>query len=167
MRRLLSSASARPRVLVTGAGRGIGQATALQFANVGYAVIALDKCFKACTLPKTDGFERVEYDLRDIKGIRDLCASLGSIDTLVNNAGVLHCPPTDRMRDVGLGFTDDQSNEILTVNLRAPIALVEALAPQMIARAEAQNGIGGRIVNIASVSAFTGHPDLFCTCARL
>ena len=51
--------------------------------------------------------------------------------------------------------------EILTVNLRAPVALVEALAPQMIKRAEAKEGVGGRVVNVASVSAFTGHPDLW------
>jgi 3-oxoacyl-[acyl-carrier protein] reductase len=44
--------------------------------------------------------------------------------------------------------------EILTVNLRAPVALIEALAPQMRRRKS------GRIVNVGSVAAFTGHPAL-------
>ncbi len=45
--------------------------------------------------------------------------------------------------------------EILTVNLRAPVALIEAVAPQMRRRKS------GRIVNVGSVAAFTGHPDLW------
>jgi 3-oxoacyl-[acyl-carrier protein] reductase len=45
--------------------------------------------------------------------------------------------------------------EILAVNLRAPVALIEALAPQMKKRKS------GRIVNVGSVAAFTGHPDLW------
>jgi 3-oxoacyl-[acyl-carrier protein] reductase len=46
--------------------------------------------------------------------------------------------------------------EILAVNLEAPAALIAAAAPGMKARR------GGRIVNVSSVSAFTGHPDLWC-----
>ena len=41
------------------------------------------------------------------------------------------------------------------MNLRAPVALIEALAPQMRRRKS------GRIVNVGSVAAFTGHPDLW------
>lgn len=82
----------------------------------------------------------------------------------MNNAGVLYCPPLDALRHGDLGHTAEQADEILTVNLRAPVALIEALAPQMIDRGEAGvgiGGVGGRVVNVASVSAFTGHPDLW------
>lgn len=41
------------------------------------------------------------------------------------------------------------------MNLRAPVALIEAVAPQMRKRKS------GRIVNVGSVAAFTGHPDLW------
>ena len=88
------------------------------------------------------------YDLTDLAGISKLVASLGQIDVLVNNAGTLYCHPHD-------AFPDAHALEILTVNLRAPVALIEAVAPQMRKRKS------GRIVNVASVAAFTGHPDLW------
>jgi len=131
---------ARPRlktVLVTGAAQGIGKAAAALFEKSGFRVLALDK--------QPGG---ITYDLRDLAGIPKLIASLGAIDVLVNNAGVLYCPPHD-------AFSEAQVQEILTVNLRAPVALIEAVAPQMKKRKS------GRIVNVGSVAAFTGHPDLW------
>jgi 3-oxoacyl-[acyl-carrier protein] reductase len=125
--------------LVTGAAQGIGAATAELFKTQGFRVIELDK------KPIAGG---VRYNLQDLAGIPRLVASLGEIDVLVNNAGVLYCPPHDE-------FTEAQVQEILTVNLRAPVALIEAVAPQMKARKS------GRIVNVGSVAAFTGHPDLW------
>mmetsp|Transcript_83412 Transcript_83412/g.250016 ORF Transcript_83412/g.250016 Transcript_83412/m.250016 type:complete len:244 (+) Transcript_83412:135-866(+) len=147
------------RVLVTGAARGIGFSTALKFlATSRCRVVALDQDFSGSDLPAA--IERVTYDLRNVQGIPSLVTRLGVIDTLVNNAGRLHCPP-DRLPLGDLGFTDDMLMEILTVNLRAPVALIEAVAPQMIARGDAGRQIGGRIINVGSVSAFTGHPDLW------
>lgn len=130
-------------VLVTGAGRGIGFATARAFVQAGWRVLALDKQFGA-EIPG----ERLDYDLRELAGIPTLIASLGEIDTLVNNAGVLYCEPYDAIPEA-------HKREILTVNVEAPVALIEALAPQMQARKS------GRIVNVGSVAAFTGHPDLW------
>jgi NAD(P)-dependent dehydrogenase (short-subunit alcohol dehydrogenase family) len=132
-----------PAVLVTGAGRGIGLATAQAFLKAGWKVLALDKQFG-----KEIAGERVDYDLTNLGGIADLIAGLGAVDTLVNNAGVLYCEPYDAIPEAHLA-------EILTVNLRAPVALIEALAPQMRKRKS------GRIVNVGSVAAFTGHPDLW------
>jgi len=90
----------------------------------------------------------VDYDLTDLAGIPKLVSSLGQIDTLVNNAGVLYCDAYD-------AIPEEHIEEIVTVNLRAPVALIEALAPQMRKRKS------GRIVNLGSVAAFTGHPDLW------
>jgi len=132
-----------PAVLVTGAGRGIGLATAQAFALLGWKVLSLDKAF-----PGEVVGERVDYDLRKLGGIGKLIDKLGSIDTLVNNAGVLYCDPYDAIPEAHF-------EEILTVNLRAPVALIEAVAPQMRKRKS------GRIVNVGSVAAFTGHPDLW------
>jgi NAD(P)-dependent dehydrogenase (short-subunit alcohol dehydrogenase family) len=67
--------------LVTGAGRGIGLATAKALSAAGLRVIALDREFPQ----KSSG---VTYDLENLKGIAALVESLGAIDILVNNAGV-------------------------------------------------------------------------------
>jgi 3-oxoacyl-[acyl-carrier protein] reductase len=130
--------------LITGAGRGIGLATARAFAQAGWRVLALDKDFSKFDLKHA---ERIEYDLRDLSGIKALVANR-EIHTLVNNAGVLFCDPYE-------AIPEEHKREVLTVNIEAPSELITALAPQMKARKS------GRIVNIGSVAAFTGHPDLW------
>ena len=92
--------------------------------------------------------ERVTFDLTRISEIPALIAALGELDTVVNNAGVLHCDPIDAIPDA-------HRSEILAVNLEAPATLIAAVAPAIKARPS------GRIVNVSSVSAFTGHPDLW------
>jgi 3-oxoacyl-[acyl-carrier protein] reductase len=134
-----------PVALVTGAGRGIGLETARAFLGAGYRVLALDKDFSHFDL---EDAKRVTYDLTAVADIPPLIASLGEIDTLVNNAGVLYCEPYDAIPDA-------HRREIMTVNLEAPAALMQAVAPQMMKRKS------GRIVNVGSVAAFTGHPDLW------
>lgn len=131
--------------LITGAGRGIGLATARAFLKAGWKVLALDKDFSGFDLK---GAERVEFDLRNLSDIKKLVDSKGEIHTLVNNAGVLFCDPYDAIPEA-------HKREVLTVNVEAPAALITALAPQMKARKS------GRIVNVGSVAAFTGHPDLW------
>ena len=133
-------------VLVTGAGRGIGLATAKLFHGAGWRVLALDKDFSACDLPGE--VRRISFDLQNLAGIPGMVAQAGEIEVLVNNAGTLYCHPHD-------AFPEADAMEILTVNLRAPVALIEAVAPQMRRRKS------GRIVNVGSVAAFTGHPDLW------
>jgi len=130
-------------VLITGAGRGIGLATAREFAAAGWRVMSLDKEFGSEVVG-----DRVKFDLRQIDEISARVASLGDLDTLVNNAGVLHCDPIDAIPEA-------HRSEILAVNLEAPAALIAAVAPAMKARRS------GRIVSVSSVSAFTGHPDLW------
>jgi 3-oxoacyl-[acyl-carrier protein] reductase len=129
--------------LITGAGRGIGLATARAFLAAGWRVLSLDKLFG----PDIAG-ERVDFDLRNLTEIPSLIGRLGQIHTLVNNAAVLYCDPFE-------AIPEEHRREILTVNLEAPAALIAALAPQMRQRR------CGRIVNVSSVSAFTGHPDLW------
>jgi len=129
--------------LITGAGRGIGLATAHAFADKGCRVLSLDKQFG-----NTIVGERIDYNLCDLAGIPKLISELGEIDTLVNNAAVLYCDPYD-------AIPEEHVTEIITVNVRAPVMLIEAVAPQMKQRRS------GRIVSVGSVSAFTGHPDLW------
>lgn len=130
-------------VLVTGAGRGIGYATAEKFSAEGWHVLSLDKNFGNKVIGS-----RIDFDLTRLDDIGALVTSLGAIDTLVNNAAVLYCDP---MGAIPQGHVD----QILKVNLFAPARLIESVAPHM-------KAVGsGRIVSVGSVSAFTGHPDLW------
>lgn len=135
-------------ILVTGAARGIGQATAELFIANNHQVIAVDRLWQGSTLAEHDNLQRVDFDLQDVDGIQSMVKGLPPVDTLVNNAGVLYVPPHDQ-------FPVAQRKEIIAVNLEAPVELIESVLPAMKA-----NG-AGRIINVASVAAFTGHPDLW------
>ena len=129
--------------LITGAARGIGLATARAFVGAGWRVLALDKDFSGFDLK---GAERIQFDLRNLSEIISLAEN--EIHTLVNNAGVLFCDPYD-------AIPESHRREIIAVNLEAPAALIECVSLQMKRRKS------GRIVNVGSVAAFTGHPDLW------
>ena len=122
--------------LVTGAARGIGRAAADALQKAGFKVLRLD----------LEG--EVKYDLADLAGIPKLIGSLGEIHVLVNNAGVQNAVGIDQ-------YTDAQRTRIIRVNLEAPVELIKAVSKQMIARGS------GRIVNLASVAAYTAHTDLW------
>ena len=125
--------------LVTGAARGIGAAVCAALAKSGVKVVGVD-------LQKTQG--GIAYDLSDLKGIPRLVESAGEIDILVNNAGVQNAVGIDQ-------YTDEQRSRILRINLEAPVELIRAVSKQMVARKS------GRIVNLASIAAYTPHTDLW------
>ena len=128
--------------LVTGAARGIGAATADALRKSGIRVLALDRDF-----PDSSP-EQITYDLTDLAGIPKLVDSLGEIHILVNNAGVQNAVSIEN-------YTEEQRRRILRINLEAPVELIRAVSKQMIARGN------GRIVNLASVAAYTAHTDLW------
>ena len=122
--------------LVTGAARGIGRAAADALHKDGFRVLRLDLK------------DEVAYDLTDLAGIPKLVESLGEIHVLVNNAGVQNAVSIDQ-------YTEAQRTRIIRVNLEAPVELIKAVSKQMAARGS------GRIVNVASVAAYTAHTDLW------
>lgn len=129
--------------LVTGAARGIGRAAAEALSKSGVRVIALDREF-----PNSFSFEKLVYDLTDLAGIPALVAKLGKLDVLVNNAGIQAALPIER-------YTDEARSRMLRVNLEAPVELIRAASKAMMERRS------GRIINLASVAAYTAHTDLW------
>jgi NAD(P)-dependent dehydrogenase (short-subunit alcohol dehydrogenase family) len=129
--------------VVTGAARGIGRAAAEALVKSGFRVVGIDREF-----PDTAGFEKQVYDLYDVAGIPALIAKIGKLDVLVNNAGVQPALAVDR-------YTDEARSRVLRINLEAPVELIRAASKGMIERRS------GRIVNLASVAAYTPHTDLW------
>ncbi len=141
--------------VVTGAGRGIGEAVAKRLAGMGATVllIARDAGRLAEVKRQIEGAEgKVEtfaLDLRVEDTISDLAGSIkerhGRCDILVNNAGIgaFGAPLHETKPEIW--------DAIMATNLRAPYLMIRALAPLMIA---AHNG---HIINISSLA---GHNPL-------
>jgi NAD(P)-dependent dehydrogenase (short-subunit alcohol dehydrogenase family) len=144
--------------IVTGSGRGIGRAIALGLARAGcsVAVVARSADQLAETVRQITQLDRraisVAADVSDPgaveRMVREVEESLGSVDVLVNNAGLAG----------PIGPTWETAPEdwwrCLEVNLRGPMLCSRAVLPGMIARG------GGSIVNVASGAGTFAHPYL-------
>lgn len=123
--------------LVTGAGSGIGNATANLFASQGAQVIGID-VDRHATL---NGPRYVELDVRDSAGwdrvVAETISAEGRIDILVNAAGVIRYAP---LAEVGL----DEWEFVVGVNQTGTFLGMQAVIPAML------QGGGGSIVNISS-----------------
>ena len=134
--------------IVTGAGRGIGLATARRFLAEGWRVALLD--IDAALLgdamariARPDETLALHCDVSDTAGIRaavqQAAAHFGRLDALVNNAGIAVFKPI-------LDTTPEEWFRVLAVNLGGPFLATQAAAPIM-----AETG-GGAVVNITSIS---------------
>lgn len=137
----------RPLALVTGAASGIGRATAIRLASAGMAVVALDRSGEGLkTLAGEHGaIHACPFDLSRTGAIPGLVDRMtrrhGTITILVNNAGTWF---SERLVEI----QDRHWETTLRVNVTAPMALMRAVAPGMIAEG------GGCIVNVASRNGF-------------
>lgn len=138
--------------LVTGASRGIGAATAVALDRAG-ARVALtgrdEKSLETVAARLDRDAVIIVADLGDRSGPEFLASralkSLGRIDVLVNNAAAAARLPT-------IETTADLIDELLAVNVRAPLLLIAALVPGMIEQGR------GSIINLSSVSGLVGTP---------
>ncbi|MDX2102593.1 MAG: SDR family oxidoreductase [Alphaproteobacteria bacterium] len=132
-------------VLVTAAGQGIGRAIALAAAAEAATVIATD--IDPARLDSLEGVERLTLDVRDPNAIQSVCSRLGTIDVLMNVAGVVHHGSV-------LDATDQEWQAAFEINVLGMARMIQAVLPGMIAAG------GGVIVNIASVaSSIRGFPN--------
>jgi NAD(P)-dependent dehydrogenase (short-subunit alcohol dehydrogenase family) len=145
--------------LVTGAGSGIGRATALALLDDGYAVVLAGRrsdALEATVLAAGETGSNavaVPTDVTDPASVRELFEttkqSFGRLDLLFNNAGT--GAPAISMEDL----TFDQWRRVVDVNLTGAFLCTQAAFRLM----KEQNPRGGRIINNGSISATTPRPN--------
>ncbi|MCF3936110.1 3-ketoacyl-ACP reductase [Acuticoccus sp. M5D2P5] len=147
--------------LVTGAARGIGQAIAFALSERGFDIVAND--LAEDTLGETvAGVEArggraaaVVADIADVDGhdafLDAVAAPFGVPTSLVNNAGI-----SVKVRGDILDVTPESFDRLITVNLRAPFFLTQALAKRMLAVADER---ARSIITVSSANAFMASPD--------
>jgi NAD(P)-dependent dehydrogenase (short-subunit alcohol dehydrogenase family) len=139
--------------IVTGAGRGIGRATALELARLGADIVVaeLDGAGAEKTAAEVQGAGRKALVVvTDVTRRADLAtmvertrAAFGRIDILVNNAGIYRAAAT-------LDVTEEHWDAIMTINAKAVFFASQAVLPTMIAQKR------GAIVNLASMAGKIG-----------
>lgn len=140
--------------IVTGAGHGIGSAIAIDLAKNGANVAIIDRKHDAETDTVCAEITRVGRralavlaDVADFKDAREavgrVVKELGSIDILVNNAGV-------NRDSVIWKMTEEQWDEVVTINLKGYFNYIRAVAPLF-----REQG-SGKIVNVASINGMRG-----------
>jgi NAD(P)-dependent dehydrogenase (short-subunit alcohol dehydrogenase family) len=144
--------------LITGGTSGIGFATAIKLAQLGIHVLVVGRNAERGkkTLDKIRAAggkaDFISSDLRDAAAAREVAKRAielgnGQVDILINNAGIFPFGPTHEM-------TEEQFDDVFSINVKAPFYLVAELAPLM------AKGGKGAIVNLSTMVADYGAPGM-------
>jgi 3-oxoacyl-[acyl-carrier protein] reductase len=138
--------------IVTGATRGIGRACALALAREGADVLVAGRdthagarvCAEITALGRRASFHAAELSQASAaRGVVEAAlAEFGTLDVLVNNAGIFERAPV-------LDLDEDGWDRVMNVNLKGAFFCAQAAARAMLGR-------GGAIVNVASDAAWSG-----------
>lgn len=152
--------SAGRTALVTGGATGIGAAISVRLLAEGLNVYVVQRAEAAARageklFRKSPHSARVRvgaHDLGDAKecarAVEACVACFGGLDVLVNNAGVTGAPAVDPLGE----FSDQRIDQVIDVNLKAPLRLVREALPQL-------SRIGGVVVNIGSTAGLQAQTD--------
>ena len=146
------------RVLVTGAGTGIGREIALEFCREGASVVfhysgSRDGALAAIEQAQREGAAKVTALQADFRRAdapctlaREAIAFLGGIDILVNNAGITMNVPFEKV-------TLEQYETVFGVNIRAMYFVTQAAVQTMLEQGS------GVVVNTSSIHAYEAYPE--------
>ncbi len=145
----------KPLVMITGAGSGIGKATALAFGQSGYPLVLLGRRAEPLRALRLANAVCIAADVRDrdavIAAIAEAEAMHGPVDCLVNNAGIAR-----------LAKVEDQDpaewRDLIDINCTGVLNCMHAVMPAMKARRH------GTIINISSIAGRKSYPshDVYC-----
>lgn len=135
-------------VVITGGNKGIGLETTRLFVNSNYRVVVLARDFEKFEFKNNENVQCINFNLLNTHEIPKLISRIGAIDVLINNAGIMLSLPYNN-------YSSEDINNIIKVNLEAPIALINAVSESM------TTNKSGRIVNNASIAGQIGHPDIW------
>lgn len=130
--------------IVTGGGRGIGQAIVTRLLRDGMNVVTCGRGSAPDDLPK--GAIWVQADVSTSEGVEAIMQTAGQVDVLVNNAGV-------QVEKSVMESTDADYDLVMDVNCRGVFNMCRAVLPQM-------SETGGSIVNIGSISGVVSDPQM-------
>lgn len=153
-------------VLVTGASRGIGRGIALRVTQLGHSAIinyvgnkkAAEETVRLCQKNRVSNqqqFIPLQADVALKKDrarlIENTLKTLGSIDALVNNAGI-----APRVRTDITETSEDSFDEVMKVNLRGPFFLTQLVAQHWLSKRPRARLAGGfKIIFVSSISAIS------------
>lgn len=138
------------RALVTGAGSGIGRATAEVLTAHGHDVVATAR--RVEVLQDLDVADRLALDVTDDGSVAECVASAGDIDVLVNNAGISETGPME-------SYPMEAAQRMVDTNTLGPLRLMQAFVPAMRERGQ------GVVVNVTSVQGRVASPLAGMYCA--
>ncbi len=143
--------------LITGSGRGIGLTLARGLAQAGCTIVLNDiekqRLDDAVSQLKNAGFSShgVLFDVRDEQAINEQIAfienEIGSIDILINNAGIQIRAPLEQ-------FNTDDWRRLIDINLTGAFLVARAVVQGMIKRK------AGKIINICSIQSELARPNI-------